>query len=255
MLDEKTLFKEAENAIKWIKEYVQKTGAKGVVVGNSGGKDSATVIAMSVKALGKENVLTVSMPCNSIKEDLEDAKLVSKTFEVQFLEVDLTKTYNELELKLNTSLDELGKKLVNESKVNIKPRLRMTTLYGIAQSLGYLVIGTGNLCETIVGYTTKWGDSGYDFNPIANFTVEEVLKIGEYLKVPEKVIKKAPNDGLGGKTDEEKMGVTYSQIAEYIETGKTDETAMKIIDRLNKVSSHKRNKIPIYEFNRTKFLK
>ena len=255
MLDEKTLFKEAENAIKWIKEYVQKTGAKGVVVGNSGGKDSATVIAMSVKALGKENVLTVSMPCNSIKEDLEDAKLVSKTFEVQFLEADLTKTYNELELKLNTSLDELGKKLVNESKVNIKPRLRMTTLYGIAQSLGYLVIGTGNLCETIVGYTTKWGDSGYDFNPIANFTVEEVLKIGEYLKVPEKVIKKAPNDGLGGKTDEEKMGVTYSQIAEYIETGKTDETAMKIIDRLNKVSSHKRNKIPIYEFNRTKFLK
>ncbi len=255
MLDEKTLFKEAENAIKWIKEYVQKTGAKGVVVGNSGGKDSATVIAMSVKALGKENVLTVSMPCNSIKEDLEDAKLVSKTFEVQFLEVDLTKTYSELELKLNTSLDELGKKLVNESKVNIKPRLRMTTLYGIAQSLGYLVIGTGNLCETIVGYTTKWGDSGYDFNPIANFTVEEVLKIGEYLKVPEKVIKKAPNDGLGGKTDEEKMGVTYSQIAEYIETGKTDETAMKIIDRLNKVSSHKRNKIPIYEFNRTKFLK
>ena len=136
MLDEKTLFKEAENAIKWIKEYVQKTGAKGVVVGNSGGKDSATVIAMSVKALGKENVLTVSMPCNSIKEDLEDAKLVSKTFEVQFLEVDLTKTYNELELKLNTSLDELGKKLVNESKVNIKPRLRMTTRYGIAQSLG-----------------------------------------------------------------------------------------------------------------------
>ena len=255
MLDEKTLFKEAENAIKWIKEYVQKTGAKGVVVGNSGGKDSATVIAMSVKALGKENVLTVSMPCNSIKEDLEDAKLVSKTFEVQFLEVDLTKTYNELELKLNTSLDELGKKLVNESKVNIKPRLRMTTLYGIAQSLGYLVIGTGNLCETIVGYTTKWGDSGYDFNPIANFTVEEVLKIGEYLKVPEKVIKKAPNDGLGGKTDEEKMGIKYSQIAEYIETGKTDETAMKIIDRLNKVSSHKRNKIPIYEFNRTKFLK
>lgn len=254
MLDEKTLFKEAENAIKWIKEYVQKTGAKGVVVGNSGGKDSATVIAMSVKALGKENVLTVSMPCNSIKEDLEDAKLVSKTFEVQFLEVDLTKTYNELELKLNTSLDELGKKLVNESKVNIKPRLRMTTLYGIAQSLGYLVIGTGNLCETIVGYTTKWGDSGYDFNPIANFTVEEVLKIGEYLKVPEKVIKKAPNDGLGGKTDEEKMGVTYKQIAEYIETGKTDKTAMENIERRNKISKHKREPVPVYRFERKKYL-
>ncbi len=252
MLEKEKLIKEAENAIIWISNYVEKTGAKGVVVGNSGGKDSATVIAMATKALGKEKVFTVAMPCNSINTDLEDAELVAKTFEVPILEVDLSKTYNELENTINSSLSVI--ELNKDSKINTKPRLRMTTLYAIAQTLGYLVIGTGNLCEAMVGYTTKWGDSASDFNPIANFTVDEVLAIGEYLGVPDKIIHKAPNDGLGGQTDEEKMGVTYKQIAEYIETGKTDEDAMKNIKRRNKISKHKREPVPTYKFERTKFL-
>ncbi len=252
MLEKEKLIKEAENAIIWISNYVEKTGAKGVVVGNSGGKDSATVIAMATKALGKEKVFTIAMPCNSIKTDLEDARLVAKTFDVPFLEVNLSNTYNELENTINSSLTNM--KLNKDSQINIKPRLRMTTLYAIAQTLGYLVIGTGNLCESIVGYTTKWGDGASDFNPIANFTVDEVLTIGEYLGVPDKIIHKAPNDGLGGQTDEEKMGVTYKQIAEYIETGKTDENAMKNIERRNKISKHKREPVPTYKFERTKFL-
>lgn len=248
MLEKERLFKETENAIQWIREYVEKIGAKGVVVGNSGGKDSATVIAMATKALGKEYVVTVAMPCNSIQADLEDAKLVAEKFEVPFMEVDLSSTYNELENSIKNI--ELNK----ESKINIKPRLRMTTLYAIAQSLGYLVIGTGNLCERMVGYTTKWGDSASDFNPIADFTVEEVLAIGEYLGVPDKIIHKAPNDGLGGQTDEEKMGVTYKQIAEYIETGKTDKDAMVNIEKRNKISKHKRELVPVYEVERKKYL-
>lgn len=252
MLEKEKLIQEAENAIKWISEYVEKIGAKGVVVGNSGGKDSATVIAMATNALGKERVFTVAMPCNSINADLEDAKLVAEKFNVPFLEVNLTNTYNELENTINTSLN--GIKLNNDSKINIKPRLRMTTLYAIAQTLGYLVIGTGNLCESMVGYTTKWGDGASDFNPIANFTVEEVLAIGEYLGVPDKIIHKAPNDGLGGQTDEEKMGVTYKQIAEYIETGKTDKKAMENIEKRNRLSKHKRESIPTYKFERKKYL-
>ena len=252
MLEPSKLICEAENAIKWIKEYVEMVNARGVVVGNSGGKDSATVIAMAIKALGKEKVLTVAMPCNSISEDLEDARLVAEKFGVNFITVDLTNSYNELENTINNALENT--ELNKESKVNIKPRMRMTTLYAIAQSLGYLVIGTGNLCERMVGYTTKWGDSASDFNPIANFTVEEVLAIGEYLGVPDKIIHKAPNDGLGGQTDEEKMGITYKQIAEYIETGKTDIEAMKIIEKRNKDSKHKREPIPIYEFDRKNYL-
>ena len=252
MLEHSILIKEAEKAIDWIKEYVTKTNAKGVVVGNSGGKDSATVIAMAVKALGKENVLTVAMPCNSIQEDLEDARVVSEKFGTKLMIVDLSESYNELENTINKNLEEI--QLNDESKINMKPRMRMTILYSIAQTKNYLVIGTGNLCERMVGYTTKWGDSACDFNPIANFTVDEVLEIGRFLGVPEKIISKAPSDGLGSKTDEEKMGVSYKQIAEFIETGKTDIEAIDIIKRKNEISKHKRNLVPIYEFDRKNYL-
>lgn len=238
----KDIEKEVEQIIKWIKEYVEVSHAKGVVVGNSGGKDSATVIALATKALGKDKVVTIAMPCNSINTDFEDAKLVADKFEVPLIKIDLSETYKMLE----TELDKIVTPK-EEAKINAKPRLRMTTLYYIAQSLDYLVIGTGNKCEAIVGYTTKWGDSAHDFNPIGDFTVEEVLQIGEYLGVPDKIIKKAPADGLGGLTDEQKLGVTYKQIAEYIETGKTDEKAMEIIKRKEKASLHKRKPIPVYK--------
>ena len=126
--------------------------------GNSGGKDSATVIAMATKALGKENVLTVAMPCNSIESDLEDAKLVADTFGVKFLRVDINNSFKEMENEIETKISEIGiEKLYNESKINMKPRLRMTALYSIAQTLGYLVIGTGNLCEIMVRIHYKMG--------------------------------------------------------------------------------------------------
>ena len=206
---------------------------------------------MAVKALGKERVVAVSMPCNSVPSDFDDAKLVADAFGVKFIKIDLTQTYLELEREINSNLD---KNLCNESKINIKPRLRMTSLYAIAQTLGYLVIGTGNLCESMVGYTTKWGDSACDFNPIGNFTVDEVLTIGKYLKVPEKILKKAPNDGLGGLTDEEKMGIKYSQIADMIETGDTEKEAkVEIIKRFN-ASKPKREAIPVYRFDRKNYL-
>lgn len=252
MLKKEELEKQAEGAVTWIKEYVKQIGAKGVIVGNSGGKDSATVIAMATKALGKEKVIAVSMPCHSISHDFEDAKLVADTFGVKFLKVDLTNTYNEMEKEIQFAM---GEELSKEATINMKPRLRMTTLYGIAQSSGYLVIGTGNLCEAMVGYTTKWGDNSADFNPIGNFTVDEVLAIGKYMGVPEKILEKAPNDGLGGKTDEEKMGIKYSQIAEMIETGITEENAKKEILKRYHASKHKRELVPVYTFERKNYLK
>lgn len=251
MLEKEKLKLEMENAIKWIQEYVKNSGAKGVVIGNSGGKDSATVLAMAVNAIGKENVLAVSMPCFSISNDFDDAKLVADAFGVRFLKVDLSNCYQEMENEINLQLNQ---NLSKESTINIKPRLRMTTLYGIAQTLGYLVIGTGNLCEAMVGYTTKWGDSASDFNPIGNFTVDEVLEIGRILGVPDKILKKSPNDGLGGLTDEEKMGIKYSQIAEMIEVGDTDENAKKEILKRYNASKHKRSLVPVYKFDRFNFL-
>jgi len=255
MLSKDRLKEEMQNAIEWIKEYVKKSNTKGVVIGNSGGKDSAVVLAMAVNALGKEKVTAVYMPCGSISKDYEDAKLVAETFDVRMLNVNLNECYGELEKELNKELNSLKiKELSKEATINIKPRLRMTTLYGIAQTLGYLVIGTGNLCETMVGYTTKWGDSSYDFNPIGNFTVEEVLEMGRILGVPERILKKAPNDGLGGQTDEEKLGVKYSQISEMIETGKTDGRAKEIILKKVEASKHKRMPIPVYIFERKNYL-
>jgi len=168
MLEKEKLKRETENAIQWIRSYVKRAGANGIVIGNSGGKDSATVLAMASKAIGKEKVIAVAMPCFSKSSDLEDAKLVADTFGVKCLTVDLTNSYQQLEDEINL---QLAQKISKEASINMKPRLRMTTLYGIAQTLGYLVIGTGNLCESMVGYTTKWGDNSSDFNPIGNFTV------------------------------------------------------------------------------------
>lgn len=255
MLDDSKLRTELNNAVLWIKQYVEKSKAKGVVLGLSGGKDSAVVLAMAVKAIGKEKVVTVSMPCHSISDDYDDAKLVADKFGVKFITTDLTKAYDEFENSINSVINEVGaKELSSEAKVNAKPRLRMTTLYAIAQSLGYLVIGTGNLCEAMVGYTTKWGDSASDFNPIANFTVSEVLRIGAFLGVPDKILQRAPSDGLGGQTDEEKMGIKYSQIEEMIETGNTEESAKENILRRYNASRHKRTLVPTYKFDRKNYL-
>lgn len=256
MLSEEKLKKEMNGAINWIADYVKKSNAKGVVLGLSGGKDSATVLAMSVKALGKENVVAVSMPCNSIASDFDDAKECAEKFGVRFIKIDIGESYKILEDDINAQIGKVGaEELSREAKINMKPRMRMITLYSIAQSLGYLVIGTGNLCEAMVGYTTKWGDSAADFNPIANFTVPEVFKIGEYLGVPDCIINKAPNDGLGGQTDEEKLGVKYVQIAEMVETGNVqDEKAKQIILKKFETSKHKRAEIPTYQFDRKNYL-
>lgn len=255
MLDDGKLRVELNNAILWIRDYVKNSNAKGVVLGLSGGKDSAVVLAMAVKALGKENVLAVSMPCHSISADYNDAKSAADRYGVKLITTDITSAYDEFESSINSVIGNFGVvELSNEAKINAKPRLRMTVLYAIAQSLGYLVIGTGNLCETMVGYTTKWGDSASDFNPIANFTVSEVFRIGAFLGVPEQILKRAPNDGLGGQTDEEKLGVKYSQIEEMIETGNTEEAAKEIILRKFEASRHKRTVVPTYKFDRKNYL-
>lgn len=213
-------------------------------------------MALAAKALGSDKVLAVAMPCHSIQEDLKDAKLVANQFYIPMIEVDITQIYDKMEAQTIQALQQenIATQISKEASINSKPRIRMTTLYMLAQTLNYLVIGTGNLCERMVGYTTKWGDSSSDFNPIGNLTVEEVLQIGEYLGIPNKIIHKAPNDGLGGLTDEEKMGISYNQITEYIDTGKTGKEAMKKIEEKFKTSAHKRKEIPIYPYIRKNYL-
>ena len=235
--------KELEHRLNWIRDYVKKTGCTGVVVGESGGKDSAVVTALCAKALGSENVYAVSMPCNSLSKDIDHAKMAAEAFGVELIVVNLADTFATFKqtIKPHHQISDLA-------EANIKPRLRMTTLYAIAQTRNALVVGTDNLSEMTMGYFTKWGDGGYDFNPLGDLTMQEVLQLGKELGVPEPILTKAPSAGLWeGQTDEKEMGVTYKAIEEYIKTGKTDPASQEVIERTHRMTQHKREMPAIYK--------
>ena len=242
--------KETKNVIEFIRDYYKKNNLGGVILGISGGKDSAVVAALMVEALGKENVIGVTLPCHSKEEDAIDAKLISDFYGFNLINFDITNTFDTFKLEL-MNLDEFTKEELKNSDINLKPRLRMATLYYLAalysviKGKTYLVAGTSNKCELFVGYFTKGGDSVHDIAPIADFTVEEVIKMGEVLKVPAKVLYKKPNDGLSNQSDEEKLGVKYCDVAAYIEGEQIDEEVAKKIKILHNNNLHKFN-IPTY---------
>ena len=237
---------ETKNVVEFIQNYYKDNNLGGAVIGISGGKDSAVVAALMVEALGKENVLGVWMPCHSRDEDKEDAKLVSDFYGFDLVDYDLTEVYDTFKSNL-VKLGSFDEKQTKNSDINIKPRLRMTTLYYLAalytelKGKPYLVVGTSNKCELFVSYFTKGGDSVHDIAPISDFTVDEVIAIGEYKKVPAKVLYKTPDDGLSNQSDEDKLGVTYKEIAKRMNGEDVSEAAAKRIDALHKSSWHKFN--------------
>ena len=243
--------KETERVIKFIRDYYKKNNLGGVILGISGGKDSGVVAGLFTKALGSENVIGVTLPCHSNEEDAIDAKLVSDYYGFELINFDITSTFDSFKDELKC-LGEFTNEETKNSDINLKPRLRMSTLYYLAalysavRGKTYLVAGTSNKCELYVGYFTKGGDSVHDISTIADFTVNEVIAIGEYLNVPEKVLYKKPNDGLSNQTDEDKLGVKYKDIASYMEdeTSVDKDTGEKI-ERLHNNNLHKFN-IPTY---------
>ena len=244
--------KEAENVINFVKDYYRKNNLKGAVVGISGGKDSAVVTAILVEALGKENVVGVTMPCHSNSEDRLDAELVANYYGIELVNFDLTKTFDTFKEELSASGIKCSEENVLNSDINVRPRFRMATLYYLAALYSslkggtYLVAGTSNKSELYVGYFTKGGDQVHDFEVISDFTVSEVIKIGEYLKVPEKVLYKTPSDGLSGKSDEDKMGITYDDIEKYIYAKPLEQSVKDKIAKLHQVNKHKFN-MPAYK--------
>ena len=243
--------KETKKIIEFIRSYYKENHLGGAILGISGGKDSGVVAALMVEALGSENVIGVTLPCHSKDNDKIDAKLVSDYYGFELINFDLTKIYDLFELELS-KLGQFTEEEKKNSDINLKPRLRMSSLYYLAalyteiKKKPYLVVGTSNKCEIYVGYFTKGGDNVHDIAPIADLTVEEVIKIGEYLKVPEKVLYKTPDDGLSGKSDEEKLGVTYLEIANYMEDPKlVSKESRNIIENHHKKNEHKFN-IPTY---------
>ena len=235
MRDYKT---ETKKRVDWIKQTLAQTGEKGVIFGNSGGKDSALVGILCKMAT--DEVLGVIMPCGSKQNytsDKDDAIKLAGKFEINEMTVDLTDTRGKLMEQLSANAE-----ISDTAKSNIAPRLRMTTLYAIGQTMEYLVAGTSNKSEYHMGYFTKWGDAGCDFNPIADLTATEVFEYLEHLGCPQEIINKAPSAGLfEGQTDEKEMGVTYAVIDKYIETGEGSRKDITIIEKAHKVTEHKRN--------------
>ncbi|MDD5130423.1 MAG: NAD+ synthase [Candidatus Omnitrophica bacterium] len=196
--------------VSWIKQQVKDSTAKGIVLGLSGGIDSAVVAALAKEAVGKNNVLVLFMPCNSNPQDLKDAKLVAHKLGLKSKLVDLSAVYNNF-LKILPGA-------VSLARGNLKPRLRMSTLYYFANKLNYLVCGTGNKSELMVGYFTKYGDGGVDILPIADLFKRQVRKLAKELKIPQGIIAKAPTAGLWqGQTDEVEMGITYNELDDILD--------------------------------------
>ncbi|WP_313962105.1 NAD(+) synthase [uncultured Parvimonas sp.] len=223
-----------DNLVEWLRDSVKEANCKGIVYGLSGGVDSAVIAALSKLAFGDES-LAIMMPINSSFEDEIDAKLVIDKFNLNAIKVDLSRTYSEFVEVVEKGGNQMA-------YANVKPRLRMTTLYYYAQLKGYLVVGTSNKSEFTVGYFTKYGDSGSDLMPLVDFTKKEIFELARYLEIPDKIIQKPPSAGLfEDQTDEDEMGFTYNDLEKYINNEKIDERIEEKINKMVKISEHKRN--------------
>jgi NAD+ synthase len=224
----------------WIRARVALAGANGVVVGLSGGIDSATVAALAARGLGPDHVLGAIMPVHSQPEDLTHAELAAETFGIHTTTIDLSDAFDVLLRSLPDGSD-----LAN---ANLKPRLRMLTLYHLSNTKGLMVAGTGNKSELLVGYFTKYGDGGVDILPLGGLYKHEVRTIARELGVPTAIIEKAPSAGLwADQTDEDEMGITYGELGSILEAIERGDTTGFPPDRVARVeqmiadSEHKRH--------------
>jgi len=232
----------AERISNWIRERVEEAGARGVVVGISGGIDSSVVAVLARRGLG-DRVLGLIMPCHSDPTDVEHARRVAAEFGIETECVDLTPVFDCF-MKALPPGDRLA-------VGNLKPRLRMATLYYFANSRNYLVMGTGNKSEIMVGYTTKYGDSGVDLLPLGDLLKTQVRELARELGIPEEIIVKPPSAGLWeGQTDEGEMGITYEELDRALlaiesgDTGQCNQEALACVRSMMAASQHKRAPIP-----------
>ena len=230
--------------INWIKNWFEENG-KGcnAIIGISGGKDSSIVAALCAEALGKDRVVGVLMP-NGTQSDISDSEQLVAFLGIKSYVCNIKDACD----GVIASLSNCGLKLSEQARINLPPRIRMSTLYAVSQTLNGRVANTCNLSEDYVGYSTRYGDSAGDFSPLGKLTVAEVKQIGAYLGLPANLVEKIPSDGLSGMGDEDKLGFTYATLDKYIRTGICeDESTKQRIDRLNRINEFKLKVIPAFE--------
>jgi NAD+ synthase len=235
----------ADSIASWIAGHVASAGQTGAVIGLSGGIDSAVVSGLCARAVGKENVLGIIMPAHSAQADIDDAVLTAETWGIEHRTIDLSALYDQVRKTLPPGNDM--------ANANIKPRLRMITLYHHANTLNRLVVGTGNRSELMIGYFTKYGDGGVDLLPIASLYKHQVRDLAREIGVPERIVNRPPSAGLWeGQTDEDEMGLTYEVLDRTlaaIDSGQTDDIDAETLERVQgmvNATAHKRQLAPMF---------
>ena len=238
-----------DQVVQWIRDWFEING-KGcnAVIGISGGKDSSVVPALCVEALGVDRVIGVTMP-NGVQKDISDSMNLINHLGIRYFNVNIADTYNALMNTIGEQFAPDGIEISRQTVINMPPRLRMTTLYAISQSMNGRVANTCNLSEDWVGYSTRYGDAAGDFAPLGGLTVAEVKAIGRELGLPIDLVDKTPSDGLSGKSDEDNLGFTYAVLDRYIRTGVCDDPKTKaMIDDKHVKNLFKLQPIPHFDY-------
>lgn len=234
-----------DECVLWIRQFFEENGPGcNAVVGISGGKDSSIVAALCVEALGKDRVIGVLMPQGE-QHDIDMAYMLVNHLGIKHYVVNIKDAVDGV---INSMPEDL--KITEQTKINLPPRIRMSALYAISQSVNGRVANTCNLSEDWVGYATRYGDGAGDFSPLSHLTVTEVKEIGYLLGLPKELVDKTPIDGLCGKTDEENLGFTYAELDVYIRTGVIDDQRKKeIIDKKHAANLFKLQPMPSFNVN------
>lgn len=223
--------KTKNECVQWIRNFFEENGKDcNAVIGISGGKDSSVVAALCTEALGKDRVIGVLMP-NGEQADIDMAKLLVNHLGIRHYTINIKDCVDGI-------IKNIPFELSKQSRENLPPRIRMSTLYAVSQCFNGRVANTCNLSEDWVGYSTRYGDSAGDFSPCSNLTVAEVKAIGRILGLPDVLVDKVPTDGLCGKTDEDNLGFTYAELDKYIREGIIEDTEKK-----NKIDTRHKNNL------------
>ena len=236
--------KTKEALIVWIRAWFEKNGRDcNAVIGISGGKDSSVCAALCVQALGKDRVIGVLMP-NGTQSDIADSRQLVEYLGIRSVTVNIAGAVDAIHTQLRTARIAANA----QTEINLPPRVRMSVLYAVSQSMNGRVNNTCNLSEDWVGYSTRYGDSAGDVSLLGKLTVQEVKALGREMGLPENLVEKTPSDGLCGSSDEQKLGFTYAVLDRYIREGICEDAAVKArIDTLHRANRFKLEPLPTFQ--------